>query len=55
MAACPADVLLRLREMLPEDAFFYCNPGSVALAPRLEPLLDRLDLDHVQSSSKRKR
>jgi pseudouridine kinase len=40
----PADVLLRLREMLPEDAFFYCNPGSVALAPRLAPLLDRLDL-----------
>ncbi len=40
----PADVLLRLREMLPEEAFFYCNPGSVALAPRLIPLLDRLDL-----------
>jgi pseudouridine kinase len=39
----PADVLLRLRDMLP-DAFFYCNPGSVALAPRLVPLLDRLDL-----------
>jgi pseudouridine kinase len=40
----PADVLLRLRGMLPEDSFFYCNPGSVALAPRLAPLLDRLDL-----------
>jgi pseudouridine kinase len=40
----PADVLLRLREMLPEDAFFYGNPSSVALAPRLMPLLDRLDL-----------
>jgi pseudouridine kinase len=40
----PADVLLRLREMLPEEAFFYGNPGSVALAPRLVPLLDRLDL-----------
>ena len=40
----PADVLLGLRERLPEDAFFYGNPGSVALAPRLVPLLDRLDL-----------
>jgi pseudouridine kinase len=40
----PADVLVRLREMLPDDTFFYCNPGSVALAPRLIPLLDRLDL-----------
>jgi len=40
----PADVLLRLRDMLPEDAFFYGNPSSVALAPRLIPLLDRLDL-----------
>jgi pseudouridine kinase len=40
----PPDVLIRLRDLLPEDAFFYCNPGSVALTPRLEPLLDRLDL-----------
>ena len=40
----PADVLLGLRERLPEDAFLYCNPGSVALAPRLVALLDRLDL-----------
>jgi pseudouridine kinase len=40
----PADVLLRLRELLPDEAFFYSNPGSVALAPRLVPLLDRLDL-----------
>jgi pseudouridine kinase len=40
----PADVLVALRARLPEDAFFYANPGSVALAARLEPLLDRLDL-----------
>ncbi len=40
----PADVLLGLRERLPEDTFFYSNPGSVTLAPRLVPLLDRLDL-----------
>jgi len=40
----PADVLLRLREMLPDEAFLYGNPGSAALAPRLVPLLDRLDL-----------
>ena len=40
----PSDVLLRLRDMLPEDAFFYGNPGSAALAPGLIPLLDRLDL-----------
>jgi len=50
----PADVLLRLREMLPEDAFFYSNPGSVALAPRLAPLLDRLDLitcNHLEAQA----
>ncbi len=50
----PADVLLRLREMLPDDAFFYCNPGSVALAPRLIPLLDRLDLitcNHLEAQT----
>ncbi len=46
----PVDVLIRLRELLPEDTFFYCNPGSVALAPRIEPLLDRLDLIDLQSS-----
>lgn len=40
----PPDVLSALRERLPEETFFYCNPGSVALAPRLEPLLDRVDL-----------
>jgi len=40
----PGDVLLRLRETLPDDAFLYSNPGSVALVPRLAPLLDRLDL-----------
>ncbi len=40
----PADVLIALCAMLPEDTFLYANPGSVALAPRLEPLLDRLDL-----------
>jgi pseudouridine kinase len=50
----PADVLLRLRELLPEDAFLYCNPGSVALAPRLVPLLDRLDLitcNHLEAQT----
>src|SRR5512139_812594 len=50
----PADVLLRLRELLPEDAFFYGNPGSVALAPRLMPLLDRLDLitcNHLEAQA----
>ncbi len=50
----PADVLLALREMLPEETFFYGNPGSVALAPRLEPLLDRLDLltcNHLEAQA----
>jgi pseudouridine kinase len=50
----PADVLLRLRDMLLEDAFFYCNPGSVALAPRIVPLLDRLDLitcNHLEAQT----
>ena len=50
----PADVLIALRERLPEEAFFYCNPGSVALAPRLEPLLDRLDLitcNHLEAQA----
>ena len=50
----PADVLLRLRDLLPDDAFFYCNPGSVALTPRLEPLLDRLDLltcNHLEAQA----
>jgi pseudouridine kinase len=43
-AGLPLDVLIALRERLPEDTFFYGNPSSMALAPRLEPLLDRLDL-----------
>ena len=50
----PADVLLALRERLPDEAFFYANPGSVALAPRLEPLLDRLDLltcNHLEAQA----
>ena len=50
----PADVLLRLREMLPDEALCYCNPGSVALAPRLAPLLDRLDLitcNHLEAQA----
>jgi len=40
----PADVLIALCELTPDDTFVYCNPGSVALAPRLEPILERLDL-----------
>lgn len=50
----PADVLIRLRDLLPPDTFFYCNPGSVALTPRLEPLLDRLDLltcNHLEAQA----
>ena len=50
----PADVLLRLRELLPEDAFFYCNPGSVALTPRVILLLYRLDLitcNHLEAQT----
>jgi pseudouridine kinase len=50
----PNDVLIRLREILPEGTFFYCNPGSVALAPRLEPILDRLDLltcNHLEAGA----
>jgi len=50
----PSDVLIALRERLPEDTFFYCNPGSMALAPRLEPLLDRLDLitcNHLEAQA----
>ncbi len=50
----PADVLIALRALLPEDTFFYANPGSVALAPRLEPLLDRLDLltcNHLEAQA----
>jgi pseudouridine kinase len=50
----PADVLLHLRSILSPDSFFYCNPGSVALSPRLEPLMDRLDLltcNHLEASA----
>lgn len=50
----PADVLLRLRDMLPEETFGYGNPGSVSLAPRLVPLLDRLDLitcNHLEAQA----
>jgi pseudouridine kinase len=50
----PADVLIAVRERLPEGTFFYCNPGSVALAPRLEPLLDRVDLltcNHLEAQA----
>jgi pseudouridine kinase len=50
----PADVLITLRERLSDDTFFYCNPGSVALTPRLEPLLDRLDLvtcNHLEAQA----
>jgi pseudouridine kinase len=50
----PADVSIALRERLTEDTFFYCNPGSVALTPRLEPLLDRLDLltcNHLEAQA----
>ena len=50
----PADVLIALRALLSEDTFFYANPGSVALAPRLEPLLDRLDLltcNHLEAQA----
>jgi sugar/nucleoside kinase (ribokinase family) len=46
--------VLRLRDMLPDEAFCYCNPGSVALAPRLTPLLDRLDLitcNHLEAQA----
>ena len=47
-------VLIALRERLPEDTFFYGNPSSMALAPRLEPLLDRLDLltcNHLEAQA----
>ncbi|HTP08145.1 MAG TPA: PfkB family carbohydrate kinase [Anaerolineae bacterium] len=50
----PADVLLHLRELLSEEPFFYCNPGSVALTPRIVPLLDRLDLitcNHLEAQA----
>jgi pseudouridine kinase len=50
----PADVLSRLREVLPEEVFFYGNPGSMTLAPRLEPLLDRFDLltcNHLEAQA----
>jgi len=50
----PSDVLIALRDRLPEEAFFYCNPGSMALAPRLELLLDRLDLltcNHLEAQA----
>jgi pseudouridine kinase len=50
----PADVLLHLRSILASECFFYCNPGSVALSPRLEPLLDRLDLitcNHLEAGA----
>ncbi len=50
----PEDVLIHLRELLPDDTFFYCNPGSVALTPRIEPLLDRLDLltcNHLEAQA----
>ncbi len=50
----PADVLLKLKTMLLPNTFFYCNPGSVALSPRMEPLLDRLDLltcNHLEAGA----
>ncbi len=50
----PADVLARLREMLPEEVFLYGNPGSMTLAPRMEPLLDRFDLltcNHLEAQA----
>ena len=50
----PADVLIALRDRLPADVFFYCNPGSVALSSRLEPILDRLDLltcNHLEAAA----
>jgi pseudouridine kinase len=50
----PPDVLLRLRDRLPAGAFFYGNPGSITLAPRLAPLLDRLDLitcNHLEAQA----
>jgi len=53
-AGLPLDVLIALRERLPEDTFFYGNPSSVALTPRLEPLLDRLDLitcNHLEAQA----
>ena len=53
-AGLPLDVLIALRERLPEDTFFYGNPSSMALAPRLEPLLDRLDLltcNHLEAQA----
>jgi pseudouridine kinase len=49
----PADVLATLRAMLAPETFFYCNPGSVALAPRLESVLDRCDLltcNHLEAA-----
>ncbi len=50
----PADVWIALRAMLPEETFLYGNPGSVALAPRLESVLDRLDLltcNHLEAQT----
>lgn len=50
----PADVLLQVQSMLAPESFFYCNPGSVVLSPRIEPLLDRLDLitcNHLEASA----
>jgi pseudouridine kinase len=53
-AGLPVDVLLALRDLLPEETCLYGNPGSVALAPRLELLLDRLDVltcNHLEAQA----
>lgn len=50
----PADVLVHLRSILTPECFFYCNPGSVALSARIEPLLDRIDLitcNHLEAGA----
>lgn len=40
----PEAVLACLADAARPDALFYCNPASVALAPRLAPILRRCDL-----------
>ena len=50
----PVDVLITLRTLTAPEALFYCNPASVTLAPRIDPVLDRCDLltcNHLEASA----
>ena len=50
----PQATLIRLADAAPPAALFYCNPASVALAPRILPVLGRCDLvtcNHLEAEA----